>query len=811
MREYLKYNPIARQLFESQMAKSPDNKKIVQDFIGKIVSGTMDVFKAIVFDMAPGNERNPDMLRIKLADVSNSKNLKEAISKIKDYSGETGVSSRLFSDTKQMYVSALGKLCETLEIIDEVSKDKSLEALSNIKSSCLSLQKTIDVLATQKAKKIAEAKKALNESIFVGFGERIENLKKLLYNLISSAEGKNQKTGYGKDWKRIFIDLDQKLEFLEANRAGITEKDRSLLEDIENKIEKYANEYLDAVIQSSGRMNSDIEQNEELKKYYSDACQLFSEALDLLTRAKSLYMEVLKSLREEIEENEIEVVKYVFPIKMGDDDNNKRFGGTGIISILQDALADGIPSSAEYLKSGGERGTYGPKTESVVKAIQKNIGNKDISGKLDKSLLDSILVSDFISDKHRKSILEALRSMKKPLRESVTSWTNSDLLLENKIVLDKETFTKDLKHFTSDPDKKTNPSLTKNEQELYDADALAKRLRGLYGLKLESDDFKREDGSFKSSYSGPFIKAWYDAVENVGDDKAYQYFFWDGGVYALDSDLTSLKSPSNWKAWSSIRQLRSLSDDDCIDFMESYLKDWNTFGMTRVNFRSSAIKTLYKKNSELELDYPGIYEMIAPIVSKSDVPFIPYDFLTKKIAKAIEEIAEIGDSNPDLDASNMVVLNNILCMVANTVSFNGEKFISSIKWIYDNCLTPAVAKRISADSITVRSEDSESHGNMLCYDSQTIKVRSTKTIINEDIPHLDQYKDMDDSLSGWQTISKLASSSTSSIKSTLGETVYFIGSRVYPSVKIHVKRMNASQFTDVPQEDSSKCFKVKES
>lgn len=810
MREYLKYNPIARQLFESQMAKSTDNKKIVQDFIGKIVSGTMDVFKAIVFDMAPGNERNPDMLRIKLADVSNSKNLKEAISKIKDYSSETGVSSRLFSDTKQMYVSALGKLCETLEIIDEVSKDKSLEALSNIKSSCLSLQKTIDVLATQKAKKIAEAKKVLNESIFVGFGERIENLKKLLYNLISSAEGKNQKTGYGKDWKRIFIDLDQKLEFLEANRAGITEKDRSLLEDIENKIEKYANEYLDAVIQSSGRMNSDIEQNEELKKYYSDACQLFSEALDLLTRAKSLYMEVLKSLREEIEENEIEVVKYVFPIKMGDDDNNKRFGGTGIISILQDALADGIPSSAEYLKSGGERGTYGPKTESVVKAIQKNIGNKDISGKLDKSLLDSILVSDFISDKHRKSILEALRSMKKPLRESVTSWTNSDLLLENKIVLDKETFTKDLKHFTSDPDKKTNPSLTKNEQELYDADTLAKRLRSLYGLKLESDDFKREDGSFKSSYSGPFIKAWYDAVENVGDDKAYQYFFWDGGVYALDSDLTSLKSPSNWKAWSSIRQLRSLSDDDCIDFMESYLKDWNTFGMTRVNFRSSAIKTLYKKNSELELDYPGIYEMIAPIVSKSDVPFIPYDFLTKKVAKAIEEIAEIGDSNPDLDASNMVVLNNILCMVANTVSFNGEKFISSIKWIYDNCLTPAVAKRISADSITVRSENSESHGNMLCYDSQTIKVRSTKTIINEDLPHLDQYKDMDDSLSGWQTISKLASSSTSSIKSTLGETVYFIGSRVYPSVKIHVKRMNASQFTDVPQEDSSKCFKVKE-
>jgi hypothetical protein len=69
---------------------------------------------------------------------------------------------------------------------------------------------------------------------------------------------------------------------------------------------------------------------------------------------------------------------------------------------------------------------------------------------------------------------------------------------------------------------------------------------------------------------------------------------------------------------------------------------------------------------------------------------------------------------------------------------------------------------------------------------------------------------MDDSLSGWQSISKLASSSTSSIKSTLGETVYFIGSRVYPSVKVHVKRMNATQFADVPQEGSSKCFKVKE-
>lgn len=810
MREYLKYNPIARQIFESEMSKATDNKKTVQDFIGKIVSGTMDVFKAIVFDMAPANERNPDMLRIKLGDVSNSKNLREAISKIKDYSGETGVSSRLFSDTKQMYVLALDKLCETLEIIDEVSKDKSLEALNDIKASCLKLQKTIDFLATQKSKKIAEAKKALNESIFVGFGERIENLKKLLYNLISSAEGKNQKTGYGKDWKRIFIELDQKLEFLEANRAGITEKDRTLLEDIEDKIEKYANEYLDAVIQSSGRMNSDIEQNEELRKYYSDACQIFSEALDLLTRAKSLYMDVLKSLREEIAENEMEVVKYVFPIKLGDDDNNKRFCGTGIISILQDALADGIPSSSEYLKNGGERGTYGPKTESVIKAIQKNIGNKDISGKLDKALLDSILVSDFMSPKHRTSILEALRSLKKPLRESVSNWTNSDLVLENKIVLDKDTFVKDLKHYTSNPEKKSEPSLTKNEQEIYDADALSKRLRSLYGLKIESDSFKREDGSFKSSYSGPFIKAWHEAVENVGDDKSYQYFFWGGGVYAIDSEETSLKSPANWKAWSSIRQIRILSDDDCIDFIETYLKDWNTFGMTRVNFRASAIKSLYKKNSELDLDYPGIYEMIAPMVSKSDVPFISYDFLTKKIAKAIEEIAEIGSNDPDLDASNMAVLNNILCMIANTVSFNGEKFISSIKWVYDNCLTPSVAKRISTDSITVRSEDSESHGHMLCYDSQTIKVRSTKTIINEDLPHLDQYKEIDDSLSGWQPIAKMASSSTSSIKSTLGETVYFIGSRVYPSVKIHVKRMNSSQFADVPQEGTSKCFKVKE-
>jgi len=811
MKEYYKYNPIARQIFEAEANKAGDGKKAVLDFISRVVANTMDVFKSIVFDVASSNDRNPDVLRNKLYDISKSGSLSEIVSKLKDYSEDANLSSRLLSDTKAMYIESLDKFCDVLHRIDEISADKGKDALQEFKSYCSSIQRSVDALANVKLKKIEETKKLLNESIFMGYGERIENLKKILYNLISSCDGKNQKMGYGKDWRRVFIDLDQKLDVLEATRNGISERDRKHLEDLEKQIEKYMNEYYSAVIQSTNRSMSEIDQEPELAKYYSDATEICSDALDLLTRAKTQYLETMKSLREEIAENEAEVVKFVFPIKLGDSDENKRFAGTGLIAHIQDALADGIPSSSSALKSSGEKGTFGQKTESVIKAIQKNMGNKNIDGKMDKALLDSILVSDFISKKHKDQIINDLRALKKPLKESVLSFVYADPIFEEKIVIDKESFSKDLESYlTDDKEKNNSQKMSQKEKDAFDTDDLAKKLRKHYDLKVESDDFKREDGNFRSSYSGPFIEAWNQAVTEVGENTDYQYFFWEGGAYAIDSDKTSLKTPSNWKSWAEARQLRMMSDDDCVDFVSSYLENWGTFGMTRPNFRSASIKSLYKKNADLDLDFPGVYEMVSQILKNSEIPYIPFDLLTKKIGKAVKEMSQIGESDPDLGASDIVVLNNLLCMIANTVTFDGDRFISSIKWIYENVLTPNVSKRIAGDSILSNKSESEKNGFMLEYEGSTMKVKSTSEIINKD-ETMDQYKDIDDGLEGWGSLSKMSKSSSSPIKCAFGNSVYFIASRVYPSIKIHVKRMNSTDFAQMPQEDKSRCYNVKNS
>jgi hypothetical protein len=805
MKEYFNYNPIARKIFEAEASKSGDqNIKILKDFISVISACSFDVFKMVCFDLGSSVERNPDNLRSKLSDISDSSTVKEMCSKVIDYCSEADLSSRFFSETKRLYCQALKDFCDALIRIEEVSNKKGAIALDCMQSNCKSLQRNVDYLAKEKQRKMEDLG-VINEGIFVGFGERIENLKKMLYNLITSADGKNQKSGYGKDWKRIFIELDQKLNVLHATKAGISEKDRKALDDLESQIEKYCDEFYNSYSSSLSRNMNSVGEIPELLNYYQDVIDLCSSGLDKMARAKAQYLETLKIVRDQIADDETEMVKYIFPIKIGDDDSNKRFNGTGIILSIQNALSNGIPSVAEILKNSGERGLYGPKTESVVKAIQKNIGNKNIDGKLDKALLDSILVSDFLDKKDRSSILDILRSLKKPINESLIGFVFGDLINENKIVIDKEIFNKDLnKYIKSIKNEDTSPKLTSREKDLYNVDDLCRNLRKNYGLKIESDDFKREDGNYRSSYSSPFIEAWGNSVEKVGEDESYHYFFWNGGLYSIDSEKTNLKNSRNWNAWASSRQLRELSPDDAREFLESYLKDWKSFGNTRIDFRTAALKALYKKNSEIDLKFPGIYNMAETIVSDSEIPYVPYELLVKKISKSIEEMSQVGVDDPDLEAADLVSINNLLCMLANTVTFDGEKYISSIKWIYDNCFVPSTATRIAGDSIVNKEDDKNNFGNVLVFDKNTMRVKSRRDL--EEGVDFDTEKDINEDLNGWGSLSKLAKSSSSNIKKAFGGNIHFIASKVYPSIKTHVRRMNAKTFDSVPQEKDSKCY-----
>lgn len=808
MKEYLKFNIVARQIFENEASKTSDNKKTIENFIGAICDSCFDIFKIVCFDLGSSVERNPDSLRAKLSDVSESSSVKELTSKLDDYCKEAELSSVKFTDTKKLYLDALQHFCDALNRIDEISDKKGYVVLSCMKKNASSLQRNVDSLAGEKKKKYEEMSKILNESIFVGFGDRIENLKKILYNLITSAEGKNQKSGYGKDWKRIFIELDQKLNVLQATKAGISEKDRNSLDHLESKIEKYSDEFYNSYSTCLNRHMSDVGDSEDLTKYYQDVVDICSSGLDLLARAKTQYMETIRIIKEKVAEDEVEMIKYVFPLKKGDDDSNKRFGGTDIISKLQSALSKSIPSASGLLNNGSERGVYGDKTESVIKAIQKNIGNKNVDGKIDKSLLDSILMSDFLGKKDRDGILDALRSMKKALNEADGNFIYTDLILENKIFLDKETFNKDLDSFLKKEGKKGNEvDLTKNEKDSYNTDDLCRKLRKNYGLKIESEDLKRADGGFKSSYSGPFVAAWDEAVNSVGEDLSYTYFYWNGGVYSIDSVKTNLKNSRNIEAWALSRQLKDVSDDDASEFVKGYLEDWTTFGMIKMDYRLAALKSLYRKNEEVDLDFPGVYNMAESLVADANIPYISYSFLTSKLGKAIEEISQVGESDPDLEASDIILLNNLLCMCANAITYNGEKFVSCIDWIYDNSFVPSTATRIAGDSIVANGENKDGYGYVLSFGGNTMKVRSYRDL--EGASNIDMQKDVDPDLNGWTPVCKLAKSSSSPIKNEFGKNLYFISAKIYPSIKVHVNRMNANSFSDVPQEKTSRCYNSK--
>ena len=231
-------NLVARSLFEGHYDKIFENEK-VDALLNKISDNALDAFKILTFDLAPARDRNPDIMRVKLSDISNSKNVKELTAKLLDYADDNDLLNSKYAETKRLYLEALKKLSDALNRAAEIGKDKDEVIMKSFRKSPLKLQNSLDNIAKQaeeelKAKKVDESAEFLadgvNESIFTGYRGRVENLKKLLANLITSSEGKDQRSGYGRDWKRTFIDLDEKRKVLDNTRGGFGEKDKKALD-----------------------------------------------------------------------------------------------------------------------------------------------------------------------------------------------------------------------------------------------------------------------------------------------------------------------------------------------------------------------------------------------------------------------------------------------------------------------------------------------------------------------------------------------------------------------------------------------------
>jgi hypothetical protein len=150
------------------------------------------------------------------------------------------------------------------------------------------------------------------------------------------------------------------------------------------------------------------------------------------------------------------------------------------------------------------------------------------------------------------------------------------------------------------------------------------------------------------------------------------------------------------------------------------------------------------------------------------------------------------------------LFNNFLVSIANTVTFDGEKFIGCLKWIHDNILGEKTCKKIASEAFTSTEQTDKETGNLLTFDGNSLMILPYKNLLkNMDIKKID--KDCPDSFSGFKPLLSL-SSSDSPILKILSRNLGYITSTVVPSIENHLKRMNANSLGKVPSVSPFKCF-----
>jgi hypothetical protein len=858
MNQYLKNNPVARAIFENHRAERLFENEAVDNVLRTITDACMGIYQKLVFDMAPSRERNPDGTRTKLSPIIDAKDIDGLVAVLRNDSAESGVKSTNYTEAKNLYLQALEKYTEALVSACKVNKANEKFILDYAKNSAQTMQRRTEQLA-KSAKEENEAKMNDSESfyfngelsrlyesgIFTGYKGRVEDLRKLLANLILASNGKTSKNGYGRDWQTTFVDLDEKRKSLDTSKGAFGEKDKKALDDLEAQVDKYRLEFIKASNAAVDKSLAAVESDEELNGSYGDVNTLCDEAKLLKTRADSQYATALTTIKDDHKEKEEVFNKTLFPIKKGDTDADDKFKDSGLIFAIQKALCDGIPAAGKLIKSkGGPNGKYGPATKSVIATLQKMEGNKNVNGDLDQALLSDILSSDWVSDENKKAVHKALDIAKVKMNESLSTvfsfadFAKSSTINENKIVFNNDDFSKELdaqykETVSSEPLSQEGGTDTKEgddkseSNKSADVDKLSKLLRVIYGVIKEPETFNRENGSLKQAYSPNFIKAWISALESVKDKepKSYAYFFYDGGLYRIDSIKTSLKSPCNWPKFEKVDDT-----DDPKLFLTNYLKPFDdkpigSLGLINGENRLAAVKKLMDASSSAEdsndiLRTGGmgrVYGKLSAFIVNKEMPYITIDDL-KEVKDAFKKAIDDYSDDPDMGYENFIALNNLMVISANMIAYNKNKdnFVSVVKWLHDNLLTETVIDRIMNDNIMSSPSWAKNRNSpsILKFDGKGgIVMVSFNDYQNYIAKHQFTKFDLTKDLSGFSKAVNYESKNSNADKSVPRNAFVInlrkIASSIYPNLKIQLRRINSQQFSDVPQPGKFNCTEVK--
>lgn len=718
-KQYFNSNPIAQKLYSLYNLNENEN---VDKLLDKISVVVLDSFKKIVFDLSNNKSRNPDAFREKLSDLSDSKNISNLISKMKDYAEEASLIDSKYSKVKQMYLKGLNKITDSLKRMVEIDPSLGNKAMKKIESLSDTLMGSVDRIAVERMKRLNESSlDNLYESISMGFEGRAETLRKKLVNLISESKGKDSKNGFGRDWQRIFSQLTQKLDVVTSEKRTVGEKERKALAQIEKEVDNLAQEFFNARVRATEVAIKQALSDDSFVTKFEDVSSMVEDALDQLSKANVEEGIVDVEIREEMEERDAKVAEKVFPIKMGNKDADQKFKGSGLIQAIQKALVEAFPPIKKLMQNRGESdGKFGPVTSVAIKSLQGVFGNKNMNGQIDRAMLDTLMGLDQISDKNKDAIKKSLDSLRSSYSVSESQkWATTEYELFETRYVDLDDLEEEIKKNLENVDLDALTSKSASTEDAM-ANSLAKMLRvGGFNKNAEGEDFLREDGTLKNSYPQSFVESWMEALEANREEKDKDSFFWveepgeSGFLYAMKRIKGGHKKPYNWSGW--VKMSGEENESSREEFAKWYISYYGNFGGIKSGDRESVIKEFFEKIEEYEEKsddkkvgrFLGNLSQISGLFGKNfksdSFENLKIGYVDKQtmdiLVRIAKKAAQVEDQTPDLGAEDFRTLALITSLCLGNIAYNFEtdSWEHALDVLKDRALKDSIMDRISKD------------------------------------------------------------------------------------------------------------------
>jgi hypothetical protein len=322
-------------------------------------------------------------------------------------------------------------------------------------------------------------------------------------------------------------------------------------------------------------------------------------------------------------------------------------------------------------------------------------------------------------------------------------------------------------------------------------DELAKKLRD-QGVKVEADYFIKKNGSVKTTLPSKFVEKWTDAATSATKDDTY--FFYDSGLYWIRSKNTSTATPCNWPKWKSAVDA-SGDTDNLANFLKNYTSFIGSFGGMNLNSSLDAIVKF--RDSKDKGGRPNSWRTVNNSI------LYPHPFIKKDDLEGIKEVVDKFCDDDNWEWEDFATFNNILVVLGNLVTFDpgSGKFISAFKWICDNSKMskkgPYLFKDVIYSGPTSFSDKQiltivKNSGNYQIVPKSYDEIEGYPATFVSNVP--DDFKNISHFVQIQPKKDKIPS-----IKSVICSNLNLLTKAIYPSVKIHLERMNATNGESLPK------------